>query len=69
MAREEAVANIADAIREYLGATSAQPEGAEIQEIEVPVYQWKSCRASCGLARAVQDSSHLQWARLSISKI
>jgi len=36
--REGAVANIADAIREYLGAEVAQQgEGAEVQEIEVPV--------------------------------
>ncbi|HXW22007.1 MAG TPA: type II toxin-antitoxin system HicB family antitoxin [Rhodomicrobium sp.] len=36
--REEAVANIADAIREYLGAeVEQQLEGAEVQEIEVAV--------------------------------
>jgi predicted RNase H-like HicB family nuclease len=35
--REEAVANIADAIREYLGAELEQLEGAEVREIEVPV--------------------------------
>jgi predicted RNase H-like HicB family nuclease len=35
--REEAVANIQDAIREYLGAEIEPQEGAEIQEIEVAV--------------------------------
>ena len=36
--REEAVANIADAIQEYLAAEVEQErEGAEVQEIEVPV--------------------------------
>jgi len=33
--REEALANIADAIRDYLGAEVGQLEGAEIREIEV----------------------------------
>jgi predicted RNase H-like HicB family nuclease len=34
---EEALANIADAIREYLEAEVDQPDGAEIREIEVAV--------------------------------
>jgi predicted RNase H-like HicB family nuclease len=33
--REEALANIADAIREYLEAEITPTEGAEIEEIEV----------------------------------
>jgi predicted RNase H-like HicB family nuclease len=33
--REEALANIADAIREYLEAEIEPTEGAEIQEVEV----------------------------------
>ncbi len=32
---EEALANIADAIREYLEAEEAPPDGAEIREVEV----------------------------------
>ena len=32
---EEALANIADAIREYLEAEIPPPEGAEIREVEV----------------------------------
>ena len=35
--REEALANIADAVREYLEAEVEQPQGAEIQEVEVAV--------------------------------
>jgi predicted RNase H-like HicB family nuclease len=35
--REEALANIADAIRDYLGAEAEQPDGAEVREIEVAV--------------------------------
>ena len=35
--REEALANIADAIREYLDAEIEQPIGADVQEVEVPV--------------------------------
>jgi predicted RNase H-like HicB family nuclease len=35
--REEAVTNIADAIREYLGVPVEQLEGAEVEEIEVAV--------------------------------
>jgi predicted RNase H-like HicB family nuclease len=35
--KEEALANIADAIREYLEAELEPPAGAEIQEIEVAV--------------------------------
>jgi predicted RNase H-like HicB family nuclease len=35
--REEALANIADAIREYLDADVEQLDGAEVQEIEVAV--------------------------------
>jgi predicted RNase H-like HicB family nuclease len=35
--QEEALANIADAIREYLEAEVEQLEGAEIREIEVAV--------------------------------
>jgi len=35
--REEALANIADAVREYLGAEVEQPTGAEVQEVEVAV--------------------------------
>jgi len=35
--REEALANIADAIRDYLEADIEQPSGAEIQEVEVRV--------------------------------
>ena len=34
---EEALANIADAIREYLGADLEQSDGAEVREIEVAV--------------------------------
>ena len=32
---EEALANIADAIRDYLEAEAEQPDGAEVREIEV----------------------------------
>jgi predicted RNase H-like HicB family nuclease len=35
--REEALANIADAIREYLDADLEQLDGAEVQEIEVRI--------------------------------
>jgi predicted RNase H-like HicB family nuclease len=35
--REEALANIADAVREYLEAEVKEPEGTEIREIEVAV--------------------------------
>jgi predicted RNase H-like HicB family nuclease len=35
--REEALANIADAIREYLDAEIEQPTGADVQEVEVRV--------------------------------
>ena len=35
--REEALANIADAIRDYLGVEAEQPDGAEVREIEVVV--------------------------------
>ena len=35
--REEALANIADAIREDLDTDVQQPDGAEVQEIEVGV--------------------------------
>jgi predicted RNase H-like HicB family nuclease len=35
--REEALANIADAVREYLEAEVEQPTGAEVREVEVPV--------------------------------
>ena len=35
--REEALANIADAVREYLEAEVEQPAGAEVQEVEVRV--------------------------------
>jgi predicted RNase H-like HicB family nuclease len=34
---EEATANIAEAIREYLGAETEPKEGAEVREIEVAV--------------------------------
>ena len=34
---EEALANIADAIRDYLAAETEQPDDAEIREIEVTV--------------------------------
>jgi len=34
--REEALANIADAVREYLEAEVEQPTGAEVEEVEVP---------------------------------
>jgi predicted RNase H-like HicB family nuclease len=34
--REEALENIADAVREYLDADVGQPDGAEVREIEVP---------------------------------
>jgi predicted RNase H-like HicB family nuclease len=34
---DEALANIADAIREYLEADIEPPEGARVREIEVPV--------------------------------
>jgi predicted RNase H-like HicB family nuclease len=34
---EEALANIADAIREYLEVVMEQLDGAEVREIEVPV--------------------------------
>jgi predicted RNase H-like HicB family nuclease len=35
--REEALASIADAVREYLAAEVEQPAGAEVREVEVPV--------------------------------
>jgi predicted RNase H-like HicB family nuclease len=35
--REEALANIADAVREYLEAEVEPPAGAEVQEVEVAV--------------------------------
>jgi len=35
--REEALSNIADAVREYLEAEVEQPAGADVQEVEVPV--------------------------------
>lgn len=35
--REEALANIADAIRDYLDADIEQLDGAEVREIEVAV--------------------------------
>jgi predicted RNase H-like HicB family nuclease len=35
--REEALVNIADAVREYLEAEVEQPTGAEVQEVEVAV--------------------------------
>ena len=35
--QDEALENIADAIRDYLGAEIEQPGGAEIREIEVAV--------------------------------
>jgi predicted RNase H-like HicB family nuclease len=35
--REEALANIAEAVREYLEAEVEQPTGAEVQEVEVSV--------------------------------
>lgn len=35
--REEALANIADAVREYLDAGVEQGDGAELEEIEVAV--------------------------------
>jgi predicted RNase H-like HicB family nuclease len=35
--REEALANIADAIREHLDAEIEQPTGADVQEVEVRV--------------------------------
>ena len=35
--REEALANITDAVREYLEAEVEQPDGAEVREIEVAV--------------------------------
>jgi predicted RNase H-like HicB family nuclease len=34
---EEALANIADAIRDYLEAEAEQPDGAEVREIEVAI--------------------------------
>jgi predicted RNase H-like HicB family nuclease len=34
---EEALANIQDAIREYLAALEDRLEGAELREVEVPV--------------------------------
>jgi predicted RNase H-like HicB family nuclease len=34
---EEALANIADAIREYLAVVADLLEGAEVREVEVPV--------------------------------
>ncbi|HEV2382743.1 MAG TPA: type II toxin-antitoxin system HicB family antitoxin [Terriglobia bacterium] len=37
VSREEALANIADAIREYLDAEVEQPMGVEVREIEVAV--------------------------------
>jgi predicted RNase H-like HicB family nuclease len=37
ISEEEAVANIAEAIRDYLGAEVEPPEGAELREIEVAV--------------------------------
>jgi predicted RNase H-like HicB family nuclease len=35
--QEEALANIADAIREYLDSEVKQPDGADVREIEVAV--------------------------------
>jgi predicted RNase H-like HicB family nuclease len=35
--REEALENIADAIREYLDVDLEQPDGVEVREIEVAV--------------------------------
>jgi predicted RNase H-like HicB family nuclease len=35
--REEALSNIADAVREYLEAEVEEPAGAEVREIEVAV--------------------------------
>jgi len=35
--REEALANIAEAVREYLEAEVEQPTGGEVQEVEVSV--------------------------------
>ena len=35
--REEALLNIAEAVREYLEAEVEQPEGAELREVEVAV--------------------------------
>ena len=35
--REEALSNIADAVRDYLDADVEQLDGAEVQEIEVTV--------------------------------
>ena len=35
--QEEALANIAEAVREYLEAEVEQPDGAEVREIEVAV--------------------------------
>ena len=35
--REEALANIAEAVREYLEEEVEQPTGAEVQEVEVSV--------------------------------
>jgi predicted RNase H-like HicB family nuclease len=35
--REQALANIADAVREYLDAEVEQPLGAEVREVEVAV--------------------------------
>ena len=34
---EEALANIADAVRDYLEAEAEQPDGAEVREIEVAI--------------------------------
>ena len=36
--REEALENIADAVREYLGTEVDPSDGAEVQEVEVAVY-------------------------------
>jgi len=35
--REQALANIAGAVREYLDAEVEQPQGAEVREVEVAV--------------------------------
>jgi len=35
--QEEALANIAEAVREYLDAEVEQPDGVEVREIEVAV--------------------------------
>jgi predicted RNase H-like HicB family nuclease len=44
--KEEAMANIIDAIHDYLEAEIPQEEGAEFEEIEVLIKSWRNCPGS-----------------------